>query len=312
MAESADILRGAASEGHPAGPRRRLLDGRHGRARSARDVLARARRDGRPHRRRRGGEPVSSPSPTSTRPPAIKAFVGEHGGIVCTSTNAAAVMTWAWERGEKLLMLPDQHLGRNTAFKMGVPLDEMVVWDPERDRGAGSTPSRSKKREADPLEGPLLGPHALHRRADRRLPEAVSGRPGHRASRVHVRRRAGGRRSGSTEYIIKTVQGAVRRDRSGRSGPKCISSTACARGRARPHRRHARSVRLPLLDDVPRLAEPPAVDPRRAVDGQVHNQIVVPDETRSAGREARARIRGIASTSRTEPDVSHRHDSRRQ
>jgi quinolinate synthase len=61
---------------------------------------------------------------------AIKAFCGEHGGIVCTSTNAAAIMAWAWQHGEKLLMLPDQHLGRNTAFKMGVPLDQMVVWDP--------------------------------------------------------------------------------------------------------------------------------------------------------------------------------------
>jgi quinolinate synthase len=61
---------------------------------------------------------------------AIKAFVGAHGGIVCTSTNAASIMKWAWERGEKLLMLPDQHLGRNTAYKLGVPLDEMVVWDP--------------------------------------------------------------------------------------------------------------------------------------------------------------------------------------
>ena len=50
---------------------------------------------------------------------AIKAFVGAHGGIVCTSTNAQTIMTWAWERGEKLLMLPDQHLGRNTAYKMG-------------------------------------------------------------------------------------------------------------------------------------------------------------------------------------------------
>jgi quinolinate synthase len=60
----------------------------------------------------------------------IKAFVGSHGGIVCTSTNAAAVMKWAWEHGEKILMLPDQHLGRNTAYKMGVPLDRMVVWDP--------------------------------------------------------------------------------------------------------------------------------------------------------------------------------------
>jgi quinolinate synthase len=61
---------------------------------------------------------------------AIKAFCGEHGGIVCTSTNAAKVMEWAWQRGEKLLMLPDQHLGRNTAYKMGVPLEQMVVWDP--------------------------------------------------------------------------------------------------------------------------------------------------------------------------------------
>ncbi len=61
---------------------------------------------------------------------AIKAFVGSHSGIVCTSTNAAGAMKWAWERGAKLLMLPDQHLGRNTAYKMGVPLEDMVVWDP--------------------------------------------------------------------------------------------------------------------------------------------------------------------------------------
>ena len=61
---------------------------------------------------------------------AIKAFCGQHGGIVCTSTNAAGVMKWAWERGDKLLMLPDQHLGRNTAFRMGVPVDDMAVWDP--------------------------------------------------------------------------------------------------------------------------------------------------------------------------------------
>jgi quinolinate synthase len=61
---------------------------------------------------------------------AIKAFVGEHGGVVCTSSNAAATLKWAWERGEQVLFLPDQHLGRNTAYKMGVPLDQMAVWDP--------------------------------------------------------------------------------------------------------------------------------------------------------------------------------------
>jgi quinolinate synthase len=60
----------------------------------------------------------------------IKAFVGERGGVVCTSGNAMATLRWAWDRGPKILFLPDQHLGRNTAYRMGVPLDEMVVWDP--------------------------------------------------------------------------------------------------------------------------------------------------------------------------------------
>src|SRR3954447_13857873 len=60
----------------------------------------------------------------------IKAFCGERGGVVCTSSNAAATLRWAWARGERVLFLPDQHLGRNTAYALGVPLDEMVVWDP--------------------------------------------------------------------------------------------------------------------------------------------------------------------------------------
>src|SRR5438045_3305061 len=59
----------------------------------------------------------------------IKAFCGERGGVVCTSSNAAATLRWAWERGERVLFLPDQHLGRNTAYKLGVPLSDMVVWD---------------------------------------------------------------------------------------------------------------------------------------------------------------------------------------
>ncbi len=73
----------------------------------------------------------------------VKAFCGEHGGIVCTSTNAKAIMAWGWERGERLLMLPDQHLGRNTAFKMGVPLDRMLVWDPNEIWG-GLEPEQAK------------------------------------------------------------------------------------------------------------------------------------------------------------------------
>src|ERR1700760_604417 len=61
---------------------------------------------------------------------AIKAFVGERGGLVCTSSNAGAAFKWAFERGKRILFLPDQHLGRNTGYAMGIPLDQMVVWDP--------------------------------------------------------------------------------------------------------------------------------------------------------------------------------------
>jgi len=60
----------------------------------------------------------------------LKAFCGEHGGITCTSSNARAVMEWAWGRREKILFFPDEHLGRNTANKMGVPRGQMIVWDP--------------------------------------------------------------------------------------------------------------------------------------------------------------------------------------
>ena len=61
---------------------------------------------------------------------AIKAFCGEHGGLVCTSSNARAAFEWAFARGRRILFLPDQHLGRNTGYAMGIPLDEMAVWDP--------------------------------------------------------------------------------------------------------------------------------------------------------------------------------------
>ena len=59
----------------------------------------------------------------------LKAFCGRHGGIVCTSSNAPAVLRWAFERGEKVLFFPDQHLGRNTGARRGIPLDQMLLWN---------------------------------------------------------------------------------------------------------------------------------------------------------------------------------------
>jgi quinolinate synthase len=71
----------------------------------------------------------------------LKGFCGEHGGVVCTSSNAETVLQWAFERGQRVLFFPDQHLGRNTAKKMGVPLEQMPIWDPDKPMG-GLTPDQ--------------------------------------------------------------------------------------------------------------------------------------------------------------------------
>ena len=65
----------------------------------------------------------------------LKAFCGEHGGIVCTSSNAGTIAQWAFAQREKILFFPDQHLGRWTGYKMGIPLDKMMVWDPDLEMG---------------------------------------------------------------------------------------------------------------------------------------------------------------------------------
>jgi quinolinate synthase len=65
----------------------------------------------------------------------LKAFCGERGGAVCTSSNARGIFEWAFGQREKIFFFPDEHLGRNTAVAMGIPLEEILVWDPKRDQG---------------------------------------------------------------------------------------------------------------------------------------------------------------------------------
>lgn len=69
----------------------------------------------------------------------LKAFCGKHGGIVCTSTNAPAVIEWAFKKTSRVLFFPDQHLGRNTALKMGITNDQMPVWDPYAEECGGTS-----------------------------------------------------------------------------------------------------------------------------------------------------------------------------
>ena len=65
----------------------------------------------------------------------LKAFCGEHGGIVCTSSNAPKILEWSFAQREKVLFFPDQHLGRWSGHRMGIPLEEMAIWDPDLENG---------------------------------------------------------------------------------------------------------------------------------------------------------------------------------
>ncbi|QWT46642.1 quinolinate synthase NadA [Azospira inquinata] len=74
----------------------------------------------------------------------LKAFCGDHGGIVCTSSNAGTIAQWAFAQREKVLFFPDQHLGRWTGYNLGIPLGDMAVWDPDQENG-GLTPEQIRQ-----------------------------------------------------------------------------------------------------------------------------------------------------------------------
>ena len=137
----------------------------------------------------------------------IKAFCGERGGLVCTSSNARTAFAWAFRRAGKILFLPDQHLGRNTAFAMGIPLNEMVVWDPYQING-GVTPERLRAAKVVLWKGHC----SVHQRF---LPEHVERvrreQPGmqvvvHPECRWEVCQKADA--LGSTERIIDLIERA--------------------------------------------------------------------------------------------------------
>jgi quinolinate synthase len=138
---------------------------------------------------------------------AIKAFCGERGGLVCTSSNARGAFEWAFERAGKILFLPDQHLGRNIAFAMGIPLSEMVVWDPYQING-GLSADRLKAAKVILWKGHC----SVHQRF---LPEHVDRvrreEPGmqvivHPECRWEVCQKADA--VGSTERIIQVIEQA--------------------------------------------------------------------------------------------------------
>ncbi len=134
----------------------------------------------------------------------LKAFCGRHGGIVCTSSNAGKVLDWSFSRREKILFFPDQHLGRNTGYTMGIPLDEMVVWDFELPLG-GLTPEQIKNAKMILWKGfcsvhqIFLPEHIEQFKAKYPDAKIIS----HPESSFEVCQKSDD--VGSTEYIIKTI-----------------------------------------------------------------------------------------------------------
>jgi len=220
---------------------------------------------------------------------AIKAFCGEHGGIVCTSSNAPQVMTWAWARGGKLLMLPDQHLGRNTAFRMGVPLDDMVVWDPDLPDGGLDRAALDRAR--------LIlwkGHCSVHTRfsvahVERFRQQYPQGRViVHPECTFEVAQAAD--EMGSTEFIIRTITNS-------REGSAwAVGTELHLVNRLAAQLAPTRTV--VTLDSLGCLCSTMfRVSPNHLlwileglVDGEVHNRIVVPEATKAWARVALDRM----------------------
>ncbi|HLG58591.1 MAG TPA: quinolinate synthase NadA [Vicinamibacterales bacterium] len=223
----------------------------------------------------------------------IKAFVGERGGTVCTSSNAMATLKWGFAHGEKILFLPDQHLGRNTAYKMGIALDEMVVWDPNEIFG-GLQPEQVQRAKMILWKGHC----SVHERFTAKQIETV--RRQHPGIRVIVHPEVpwdvvqAADDSGSTEYIIKTVSNSpdgsvwavgtevhlVNRLAQQMAPAKTVISLDQFGCLCSTMFRVSPNHLLWILDEL--------------VEGRVHNQIVVPDDQKHWNRVALERMLSIS------------------
>jgi len=220
---------------------------------------------------------------------ALKAMVGRNGGAVCTSSNARAVLDWAFRRKPRVLFFPDQHLGRNTGYRMGIPLETMPVWDPYEERGGLS--------DQDLRDARLIlwkGHCSVHNRftpemVDRRREQIDGVRViVHPECRFEVAQKADA--IGSTEGILKTV-------RESPAGSKWAVGTELNMV-SRLAREVASDREVVSLDDCFCVCSTMArIDPphllwvlESLVAGEVVNQVKVPDGIARAARSALDRM----------------------
>ncbi len=219
----------------------------------------------------------------------IKAFCGKHGGVVCTSSNAKTVLEWAFKRGEKVLFLPDQHLGRNTAvLQLGLSLDDCVLYDP-RQRNGGLTDDQLQAAKVILWKGHC----SVHGRFTAQAVDRARYRmPGvkilvHPECRHDVVLKAD--LVGSTEYIIKAVEQAP-------AGTKWAIGTELNLVKRLAERHPEQQIAF-LEEHVCYCATMNRIDLPHLVwalenlaAGQVVNQIVVDPDTEHFAKEALQRM----------------------
>ncbi len=221
----------------------------------------------------------------------IKAFCGRNDGVVCTSSNAAPLFKWAYDKCEQLFFFPDEHLGRNTGIKYGIPLEKMVVWDPRLDFG-GNTPDELREARLILWKG-FCSVHG--RFQERHVDQRRAETPGikilvHPECRYEVVAKSD--LFGSTENIIKTIDAAP-------AGSKWAIGTELNLVNRLAHRHPDKFITL-LAPDLCMCATMFRIAPENLlwalenlVDGNVVNEITVEPETARWAKVALDRMLAI-------------------
>ena len=224
----------------------------------------------------------------------LKAFCGDHGGIVCTSSNAEAILNWCFERREKVLFFPDQHLGRNTGHRMGIPLEAMVTWDFSQPLG-GLTPEAIRNARIILWKG-FCSVHQMFK--PEHIDQFVEAHPEtrvivHPECAFEVCQKAD--EIGSTESILRTVRAAE-------AGTRWLVGTELNLVNRLRREMASKGVEVHFLSPTVCLcATMFRIDPphlawvlENLVEGQVVNPIVVPEAHKIPARLALERMLEVA------------------
>jgi len=224
----------------------------------------------------------------------LKAFCGDHNGVVCTSTNAQTILEWAFERREKVLFFPDQHLGRNTGAKMGIPLEQMVEWDFDQPMG-GLSEDQIRNAKIILWKG-FCSVHQMFKpvQIDNFRKENPDGLViSHPEASYEVCQKSD--YVGSTEYIIKTIADSA-------PGTDWLVGTELNLVNRLHHQMKAENKTVKFMSPTVCMCSTMfRIDPQHLawvlenlVEGNVVNQISVPDNVAKSARVALQRMLEIS------------------